>query len=118
MPLPRRCRGPVMSICNDGMHASTHCRRGRRPSREWDDLDDLRGPLAGKPSGSPRQESNLYPTLRRRVHYPLCYEEQGPYCSRCLPIAPIEYSRQGADEHHSGAVSGDPASVLPIYRNR
>ena len=26
---------------------------------------------------SPRQESNLYPTLRRRVHYPLCYEEEG-----------------------------------------
>ena len=23
----------------------------------------------------PRQESNLYRTLRRRVHYPLCYEE-------------------------------------------
>ena len=37
------------------------------------------------PAGwSPRQESNLYPTLRRRVHYPLCYEEWGAYCSRCL----------------------------------
>jgi hypothetical protein len=24
---------------------------------------------------SPRQESNLYPTLRRHVHYPLCYGE-------------------------------------------
>ena len=25
---------------------------------------------------SRRQESNLYPTLRRHVHYPLCYGEQ------------------------------------------
>ena len=29
----------------------------------------------------PRQESNLYRTLRRRVHYPLCYEEIGAYSS-------------------------------------
>ena len=40
-------------------------------------------------SSSPRQESNLYLTLRRRVHYPLCYEEPGAYCSRCLANAPI-----------------------------
>jgi hypothetical protein len=26
-------------------------------------------------SWSPRQESNLDPTLRRHVHYPLCYGE-------------------------------------------
>lgn len=25
---------------------------------------------------SRRQESNLYPTLRRHVHYPLCYGEK------------------------------------------
>lgn len=30
---------------------------------------------AGGREWSPRQESNLYPTLRRHVHYPLCYGE-------------------------------------------
>lgn len=30
---------------------------------------------SGESDWPPRQESNLYRTLRRRVHYPLCYEE-------------------------------------------
>jgi hypothetical protein len=38
---------------------------------------------------SPRQESNLYPTLRRRVHYPLCYEEVGGYCSRIATLGAL-----------------------------
>lgn len=29
----------------------------------------------------PRRESNPYLTLRRRVHYPLCYGEVGAYSS-------------------------------------
>ena len=31
---------------------------------------------------SRRQESNLNPTLRRHVHYPLCYGEPSQYIQR------------------------------------
>ena len=33
------------------------------------------GVAAGGGGWSPRLESNQYPTLRRHVHYPLCYGE-------------------------------------------
>lgn len=36
---------------------------GRKPENFW----------------SRRQESNLYPTLRRHVHYPLCYGESARF---------------------------------------
>jgi hypothetical protein len=69
--------------------------------------------LRRTPGESPRQESNLYPTLRRRVHCPLCYEESGAYCSRCPGIAPIRRGRDGharafvlvTRDHSSGAVA-------------
>ena len=34
----------------------------------------------------PRQESNLYLTLRRRVHYPLCYEEVARILAPCAVL--------------------------------
>ena len=42
---------------------------------------------------SRRQESNLYLTLRRRVHYPLCYGEVGAYFSAmgCLAASFLSF---------------------------
>ena len=41
----------------------------------------------------PRRESNPYLTLRRRVHYPLCYEEVGAYFTRGDGPPPVSFCR-------------------------
>ncbi|SBT10297.1 hypothetical protein PROAA_400008 [Candidatus Propionivibrio aalborgensis] len=47
----------------------------------------------------PRRESNPYLTLRRRVHYPLCYEEIGAYF-----IAPVRYADKFRSIHENAVL--------------
>ena len=49
----------------------------------------------------PRRESNPYLTLRRRVHYPLCYEEVGAHFTREGGLPPVSFCRiplEGCDD--------------------
>ncbi|MDS4014105.1 MAG: hypothetical protein RKP46_07060, partial [Candidatus Accumulibacter sp.] len=59
---------------------------------------------------------NLYLTLRRRVHCPLCYEEVGAYCSPSFRLAPFSWvAAAGADRpaHAAGSTIRQVENALP-----
>jgi ATP-binding cassette subfamily F protein uup len=60
-----------------------------------------------------RQESNLYPTLRRHVHYPLCYGETLRNGKKSISSEARYLTRAVANNQIKGAVAYNTAFIYP-----